>query len=58
MAQYKLAAMICKTTGEIEQFKAYRNSWCTLEALLPVNESEYAEWGLGDGAEPLPGASQ
>ena len=39
MAEYKLAAMICKTTGEMEQFKAYRTSWCTLEALLPVDEN-------------------
>jgi hypothetical protein len=41
MASYKRAGLECKKEGKTEQFKAYRNSWCTLEALLPVDPSEY-----------------
>jgi hypothetical protein len=41
MASYKQAAMYCKAQGDERAFKAYRVSWCTLEALCPVDPKEY-----------------
>ena len=41
MADYKATALAFKAEGNEEKFKQYRNSWCVLEALLPVDPSEY-----------------